>query len=131
MEALQALVLTQTQLHDMLTDAARKGAELAVAALRAELHQTPDDATLQRLRSYLRDPASLPDPHDQWAHSGLIRQIEPTPRGKPKSTAWFMSFQRQTGLSDCFTRPSPAYGRRREWTFADIKLAWDTYYGRR
>lgn len=42
-----------------------------------------------------------------------------------------MTFQRQTGLADCFTRPSPAYGRRREWCFADIKLAWDVFYRRR
>ena len=131
MEALQALVLTNIQLREMLTEAARQGATLAVGELRAELHQTPEDATLQRLRTYLTDPASLPTPYDHWAHSGLIRQIEPTPRGKPKSTAWFMKFQRETGLNQCHTRPSPAHGRRREWTFVDIKLAWDAYYRRR
>ncbi|KAA3448606.1 hypothetical protein C7I87_20855 [Mesorhizobium sp. SARCC-RB16n] len=128
MEAMHALVLTRTQLRDMLTEAAREGASLAVASLRAELHQTPDDATLQKLRAYLADPASIANPQDHWAHRGLICQIESTTRGKPKSTAWFMKFQRQTGLNECSTRPSPAYGRRREWTFADIKLAWDAYY---
>lgn len=131
MEAIQALVLTNAQLHDMLTEAARQGATLAVAELRSELHQSPEDATLQKLRAYLADPATVPNPRDQWAHSGLIRQIEPTPRGKPKSTAWFMKFQRETGLADCFNRPSPGYGRRREWSFFDIKLAWDVYYRRR
>ena len=131
MEAIQALVLTNAQLREMLTEAAREGAKQAVQELRADLHQSPDDATLQKLRAYLSDPATVSNPHDQWAHSGLIRQIEPTPRGKPKSTAWFMKFQRDTGLVDCFTRPSPAYGRRREWCFADIKLAWDVFYRRR
>lgn len=128
MEALQAIVLTNTQLRDLLTEAARRGATLAVGELRAELHQTPDDATLQILRAYVDDPSCLSDPHDRWAHSGLIRQIQQTPRGKPKSMAWFAKFQRETGLAGCFTRPSPAYGRRREWSFHDIRLAWTTYY---
>ncbi len=128
MDALQALVLTHTQLREMLTEAARQGAVLAVQHLRAELHQSPEEATVHKLRAYLADPTTIPNPHEQWAHSGVIRQIEPTPRGKPKSTAWFMKFQRETGLVDCFTRPSPAFGRRREWRFADIRLAWETYY---
>lgn len=131
MEAVQALVLTNVQLREMLTEAAREGAKRAVQELRTELHQTPEDTALQKLRAYLSDPATVPNPHDQWAHAGFIRQIEPTPRGKPKSTAWFMKFQRETGLVDCFTRPSPSFGRRREWCFADIKLAWDVYYRRR
>lgn len=131
MEAMQAIVLTGTQLREMLTEAARQGAALAVEALRAELRQSPDETNLQKLRAYLADPASLPNPHEHWAHSGLICQIEPKPSGKPKSSAWFMKFQRETGLVDCFTRPSPAYGRRREWSFADIRLAWNVYYGRK
>ncbi|MER8882457.1 hypothetical protein [Mesorhizobium sp. M0816] len=131
MDALQALVLTSTQLRDMLTEAAKIGAALAVEELRADLHQTPEDATLQKLRGYLADPASLANPNDHWAHSELIRRIQTTARGKPKSTAWFMKFQRETGLNECFTRLSPAYGRRREWSFADIRLAWDAYYRKR
>ena len=131
MEAMQAVVLTGAQLRDLLTESAKQGAALAVEALRAELHQTPDDATVQKLRAYIADPASLPNPHDLWAHSGLICQIERKPTGKPKSSAWFMKFQRETGLVDCFTRPSPAFGRRREWSFHDIKLAWDVYYRRK
>ncbi len=128
---MQALVLTNTQLRDMLTEAARQGAALAISDLRANLHQSPDESTLQKLRAYLADPASLPNPHEHWAHSGLICQIERKPSGKPKSSAWFMKFQRETGLVDCFTRPSPAYGRRREWSFADIRLAWNAYYRRK
>jgi len=128
MEAMQALVLTSTQLRDMLTEAARQGAALAVKELRADLHQAPDDATLQKLRSYLADPAFLANPQDHWAHSDLIRRVQQTAGGKPKSTAWFMKFQRETGLNHCFTRQSPGYGRRREWTFADIRLAWGVYY---
>ncbi|QDG94781.1 hypothetical protein NIBR502774_18940 (plasmid) [Rhizobium sp. NIBRBAC000502774] len=131
MEPMQALVLTGSQLDDMLREAARQGAALAVAELRKDIHQSPDDVTVQRLRGYLHDPASIPNPQDCWAHSGVIRQIEPTPRGKPKSSAWFMKFQRETGLAGCYTRLSPAYGRRREWSFADIRLAWDSYYRRR
>lgn len=130
MDALQALVLTNDQLHDMLTDAARQGASLAVSQLRAELHQSPDDAKLQKLRAYLADPASIPNPDDCWAHSGIIRQIEPSSRDKPKSAAWFMKFQRETGLAECSTRSSPAFGRRKEWRFVDIKLAWEVYYRR-
>lgn len=128
---MQALVLTSTQLRDMLTEAARLGATLAVAELRADLQQTPEDATLKKLRAYLADPASLSNPNELWADSGVIRRIQTTARGKPKSTAWFMKFQRETGLSQCLSRQSPAYGRRREWTFTDIKLAWDNYYRRR
>lgn len=131
MEPMQALVLTATQLDDMLREAARQGAALAVAELRKEIHQSPDDVTLQRLRTYLSNPVSISNPNDFWAHSGIVRQIELTPRGKPKSSAWFMKFQRETGLVDCYTRPSPAYGRRREWSFADIRLAWEVYYRRR
>ncbi|WP_454701602.1 hypothetical protein [Agrobacterium burrii] len=131
MEAMQALVLTGSQLEDILKEAARQGAALAVAELRTEIHQSPDDVTLQRLRAFFHDPASIPNSHDCWAHSGIIRLIEPTPRGKPKSTAWFMKFQRETGLVSCFTRPSPGFGRRREWSFADIRLAWNAYYRRK
>jgi len=131
MDAMQALVLTATQLDDMLREAARQGAALAVADLRKETHQSPDDVTLQRLRTFLSDPSSIPNPNDCWAHSGIIRQIELTPRGKPKSSAWFMTFQRQTGLAGCYTRPSRAYGRRREWSFVDIRLAWEAYYRHR
>jgi hypothetical protein len=128
MEALQAVVLSSAQLRELLTEAAKLGAALAVQELRADLHQSPEDATLQKLRSYLADPASLSNPNDHWAHSELIRRIQATARGKPKSTAWFMKFQRETGLAKCFTRPSPGYGRRREWAFVDIRLAWNTYY---
>jgi hypothetical protein len=131
MEALQAFVLTDTQLRDMLMEAAKQGAALAVGELRAQLHQSPEEATLRKLRAYLADPALIANPQDHWAHSGIIREIEPTPRGKPKSAAWFMKFQRETHLNECFSRPSPAYGRRREWSFFDIKLAWDAYYRRR
>ncbi|ABC90803.1 hypothetical protein RHE_CH02018 [Rhizobium etli CFN 42] len=112
-------------------EAARQGAALAVNELRAQLHQAPDDATLQKLRAYLADPGSLTNPRDHWAHSGIICLIAETSRGKAKSTAWFMKFQRESGLGECFSRSSPAYGRRREWSFFDIKLAWDAYYRRR
>ncbi|TGT44424.1 hypothetical protein [Mesorhizobium sp. M8A.F.Ca.ET.165.01.1.1] len=128
MEALQAIVLSSTQLRGMLTEAAKQGATLAVQELRADLRQSPEEATLQKLRSYLADSASVSNPHEQWADSGVIRRVQTTANGKPKSTAWFMKFQRQTGLNECMTRQSPAYGRRREWTFADVRLAWGTYY---
>lgn len=131
MEALQALVLTNTQLRAMLIDAAREGAKLAVAELRADLHQSPDDANLQQLRAYLTNPSSIPNPRDRWASGAIIRAIESSPRGKPKSNAWFMKFQRETGLKGCPTRPSPTHGRSREWTFADIRAAWVAYYQRR
>ncbi|MDX8455189.1 MULTISPECIES: hypothetical protein [Mesorhizobium] len=75
MEALQALVLTNAQLRELLTEAAKQGAALAVRELRADLHQTPEDASLQKLRAYLADPASLANPQGHWAHSGIIRQI--------------------------------------------------------
>lgn len=131
MEAMQAVVLTNSQLDTMLREAARQGAALAVAELRKDLHQSPDDITLQRLRAYLADPSSISNPHDCWAHSGIIRQIAPNAGCTLKSAAWFMKFQRETRLTECFSRPSPGYGRRREWTFADIKLAWNAYYHKR
>lgn len=128
---MHALVVTDAQLRELLTEAARQGAAYAVEELRAELRQSPDDATLAELRAYIADPATQPDPHGKWAHSGIIRHIQLTARGKPKSTAWFMRFQRETGLGQCHTRQSAGHGKRREWTFADIKLAWDAHYGRR
>jgi len=130
MEALRALVLTDLQLQELLAEAAKQGAAIAIGELRADLHQSPDDKVLQRLRTYLTDPGSVPSPRECWAHSGIICRIQPSAHGKARSTAWFMKFQRETGLHECQTRQSPTYGRRREWTFADIKLAWDTYYRR-
>lgn len=131
MEPMQALVLTSTQLDKIVREAARQGAALAVAELRQDLNRTPDDMTLQSLRAYLQDPASVTNPHECWAHGGIIRQVAVTPRGKPKSAAWFMKFQRESRLVECFSRQSPNFGRRREWSFADIRLAWSTYYRRR
>lgn len=128
---MHALVLTDAQLRELLTEAARQGAALAVEELRAELRQSPDDATLQELRAYISDPGTQPDPYGKWAHSGIVRNIQLTSHGKPKSTAWFMRFQRETGLGQCHARQSAGHGKRREWAFADIKLAWDAYYGRR
>ena len=128
MEALQALVLSDVQLREMLTDAAREGATKAIEELRADLRRSPDDTVLEELRTYIANPASIANPAERWAHSGIIRQLQPTARGKAKSTAWFMKFQRDSGLSQCRFRQSPAYGRRREWTFYDIRLAWCSYY---
>lgn len=128
MEALRAVVLSSTQLEEMLREAARQGAALAVAELRKDICQSPDDATLQQLRTFLMNPASVSNPDELWAHSGIIRGIELTPRGKQKSSAWFMKFQRETGLGECYSRPSPSYGRRREWSFTDIRSAWQRFY---
>jgi hypothetical protein len=128
MEALQAVVLTNTQLRELLEEAGQVAAERAVLKLRSELHQTPEEAILKHLRSYLADPSTVSDPHTLWAHSGIIREIQPTPGGKPKSVAWFMKFQRETGLKECFSRRSPSHGRRKEWSFADVRLAWEAYY---
>lgn len=84
-----------------------------------------------RLRAYLADPASVQNPHEAWAHSGIIRQVELTVQDKPKSSAWFMKFQRESGLAGCHRRRSQVYGRRSEWSFYDIRLAWNAYYRRR
>ena len=128
MEALQAVVLTNTQLRELLEEAGQVAAERAVLKLRSELNQTPEEAILKQLRSYLADPSTVADPASHWAHSGVIREIQPTPRGKPKSVAWFMKFQRETGLKECFSRRSPSHGRRKEWSFEDIRLAWTKFY---
>jgi hypothetical protein len=130
MEVLQAVVLTDHQLRQLLGEAAHKGAVLAVAELRTELQQSPEETLLQKLRAYVADPATLPNPDELWAHSGLIRAINQTKGGKPKSAAWFAKFQRETGLVGCPSRASPGYGRRREWSFADVHLAWNAYYRR-
>jgi hypothetical protein len=130
MEAMQALVLTDSQLRQLLSEAACEGAMLAVAELRADLQQSPDDVLLQKLRAYIADAVTLPNPHEFWAHSGLIRAISQPQGGKPKSAAWFAKFQRESGLAECHSRASPGYGRRREWSFADIRLAWNAYYRR-
>lgn len=42
----------------------------------------------------------------------IIRRIGATALGKPRSAAWFMKSQREARLNECFSRPSPAYGRR-------------------
>jgi len=130
MEAIQAVVLTETQLREMLEEAGKHAARVVAEDLRSELRQGPDERTLERLRAYIEDPETILNAQEQWAHSGIIREIHPTSRGKPKSTAWFMKFQRETGLKECRTRKSPIHGRRSEWTFADIRLAWQVYYGR-
>lgn len=129
MEAMQAVVLTECQLREMLEEAGKHAAQLVADNLRSELRQGPDERNLDLLRAYIEDPAAVSNPNEHWAHSGIIREIRLTPRGKPKSVAWFMKFQRETGLRDCRTRKSPVHGRRREWSFADIRLAWHVYYG--
>ena len=131
MEAMQAVVLTHTQLTELLEQTGRRAAQTVVEELRSELREGPDERTLHQLRAFLDDPASIPNPHEHWAHSGIIRAVRPTPRGKPNSVAWFMKFQRESGLAGCRHRPSPAHGRRKEWSFTDIRLAWTTYYHRR
>lgn len=128
MEALQAVVLTNNQLRDLLEEAGQVAAERAVERLRSELQQTPEEVTVKQLRAYLADPAAVADPRALWAHSGIIREIALTSRGKPKSVAWFMKFQRESGLRECISRRSPGHGRRKEWTFADVRLAWLAYY---
>tara|TARA_Y100000815_G_scaffold14654_1_gene12863 strand:- start:160556 stop:160975 length:420 start_codon:yes stop_codon:yes gene_type:complete len=131
MDSIPAVVLTQSQLRKMIDTACERAAELAVNRLRSDLARTPEQETLDRLRQYLADPSSSTNPTEEWAHSGIIREIQLTPRGKPKSVAWFMKFQRDSGLMDCTTRKSPVHGRRKEWTFADIRMAWQVYYSRR
>ena len=128
MEAIQAVVLTETQLREMLEEAGKHAARLIAEDLRSELRQGPDERTLERLRAYIEDPAAISNPNEHWAHSAIIREIRPTSRGNAKSVAWFMKFQRETGLRDCRTQKCPVHGRRREWTFADIRLAWQVYY---
>ncbi|WP_292321244.1 hypothetical protein [Mesorhizobium sp.] len=76
---MQALVLTSIQLRDMLTEAAKQGAALAVQELRADLLQAPEDVTLQTLRRYLADPASLSNPREPAGFNR--RQVaSPNPR---------------------------------------------------
>ena len=131
MEATQALVLTHAQLREMMEQAGRHAARIVVEELKSELRQEPEERILQQLRAYIEDPASVPNPREHWAHSGIIRTIRTTSSDKPKSAAWFMRFQKETGLNACSSRPSPVHGRRKEWTFADIRLAWGAYYYQR
>jgi hypothetical protein len=77
--AIKAVVLNDVQLREMLRDVARAGASLAVEDLRAGLSQSPDDATIERLRAYLRGPDTIKDPSAHWAHSGIICGIELMP----------------------------------------------------
>ncbi|MET3591745.1 hypothetical protein ABID26_001129 [Mesorhizobium shonense] len=81
MEALQALVLTNAQLRELFTEAAKQGAALAVRELRADVHQTPEDASLQKLRAYLADPASLAN------HKAIGRTAASSARSNPRHAA--------------------------------------------
>ncbi|RNC90774.1 MAG: hypothetical protein ED558_17470 [Oricola sp.] len=123
-----AITLTEPQLQELLVAAGRLAAEQVVAELRASLVQDPREQTLLRLRGFLQDPSTITDPRAQWADSALIRRIRPNRQGKPKSVAWFMKFQKATGLCNCPNRRSPNHGRAKEWTFADIRHAWQHYY---
>lgn len=128
MEATPAIVLTHVQLKELMMAAGEEAANRVVTDLRNDLIQDPRTQTLNRLRAYVADPTTIPDPRDQWADSQIIRQIQPTVQGKTKSISWFMKFQKQTNLKNCITRKSQSHGRAREWCFEDIRNAWSIYY---
>lgn len=128
MEGTPAYVLTHTQLEQLMLDTARRAAELTVDKLRAELTQDPSLKQLYDLRGYILDRSTIKNPRARWASSHLIRRIETNSKDQPKSVAWFMKFQKETGLKDCPSRKSPTHGRSREWTFEDIANAWEGYY---
>lgn len=128
MDAIPAVVLTQDKLEYMLEEAGKKAAELTVSKMKAQLIQDPSEQLLLTLRRYIADPKSVENPRDQWANSEIIRRISFTANGKPKSVAWFMKFQRETGLKQCPTRRNPHSGPRKCWCFGDIRNAWLNYY---
>ena len=128
MEAIPAIVLTKSDLQEMLEQAGQRAAELVLAQHNADLMLDPQERQVKLLRGYLADRSSIEDPRAMWANSHHIRRLEVGANGKPKSMTWLHRFKQETGLAACVSRPSPAHGRLREWTFEDIANAWERYY---
>lgn len=128
MEGTPAVVLTHDQLKYMLEEAGKTAAELTVQKMQEQLLQDPNEKLLLTLREYIANPNSMEKPREQWAHSAIIREVALTPKGKPKSVAWFMKFQKETGLNHCPTQRNASNGPRKCWCFEDIRNAWQIYY---
>lgn len=128
MEGKTAVILTDEQLRVLAEVAGRAAATLVVAELKTELRADPFEQQVARLRAYMLDPSSTPNPRALWASSKHIRMLEPGSSGKPKSVAWFQRFKKESCLAESVSRPSPEHGRLRGWTFADIAMAYEAYY---
>ncbi len=131
MQAMQALVIMEHELTELLTKAGKVAALEVLEDFRQELNQDPVLKHADRLRSYIENRSLIDNPRDLWSNGRHIRLITPTKNGKPKSIAWFQTFKKESNLKNCVNRPSPDHGRLQEWCFEDIANAWDHYHRQR
>lgn len=131
MQRTPAMLITETELNDMLTKAGKLAAQEIVEHLKQDIYQDPQVTLTKRLRAFIEDRSTELNPRDIYANGRHIRMVQPNKNGKPKSTAWFQNFKRDSTLNQCFHRPSPDHGHLQEWCFEDIANAWDHYHRQR
>ena len=131
MEAMQALVIMEHELTDLLTKTGKIAAAEILEAFRQEINQDPIEKHATTLRNYIEDRTTLKDPRNRFAHGHHIRLLNPAKNNKPKSIAWFQNFKKESQLKDCPSRASTTHGRLQEWCFEDIANAWDYYHRQR
>ena len=127
MKGTAAIVVTEEELTNMLTQAGKAGAREVMSEYEQQLEQDPVERHTQLLRDFIEDRSILDNPREVFGSGRHIRRIIPAKNGKPKSVAWFQGFKRESKLNLCKNRPSPDHGRLQEWCFEDIANAWDNY----
>lgn len=123
-----AMIVTESELNEMLTKAGKVAAQEIIEHLKQEIYQDPVQTVTNKLRAYIEDRGTEQSPRDIYANGRHIRMLVPAKNGKPKSTAWFQNFKRDSTLNKCFHRPSSEHGHLQEWCFEDIANAWDHYH---
>lgn len=122
-----ALILMEHELEHMLKATARHAAQEVIENFRAELSTDPTETHIRKLRAFIADRSTVTNPREVWANGKHIRSIKLNSRGKPRSASWFQQFKKQSGLKNCFNRPSMNAGGTREWCFEDIANAWEQH----
>jgi len=131
MQAMQALVIMEHDLAEMIHKAGKTAAAEILEQFRQDMNRTPQDKQVEQLRAYIEDRSSCSNPREHWAHSRHIRMIKPTKAEKPKSISWFQKFKKASMLDGCNSKASSDHGRLKEWCFEDIANAWDHYHRQR
>ena len=131
MHGTPAIVVMEHELKEMMIGAGRVAAKEIMENMKQEITQDPVERQTTLLRAYIEDRTTLSNPREHHANGRHIRMLKPANNGKPKSTAWFQTFKKESKLNKCFNRPSPDHGRLQEWCFEDIANAWDYYHRQR
>jgi len=131
MDGTNAIIVTKQDLKQMLTEAGIIAAETVLNNFKEELNTNPLEKQTKRLKDFIADRSTIPNPKDEWANGRHIRLLAPNKNGKPKSMAWFQTFKKESILNHCPSRSSTDHGRLREWRFEDIANAWDHYHRQR